>query len=320
MTPSADIQFRSRLPVTIVTGFLGSGKTTLLNHIMAGRQGRRIAIMVNEVGEIGIDADLIVSADNDMLELSDGCICCSLNSDFIDTIFRVLERGHQLDHLLVETTGLADPVPIILTFLRSEFRDRVRLDAIIAIADADNFSLDLLDSKAAYNQLRYADAILLNKCDLAGLDQLNSLESKIHQIQADTRIIRTVRCAVPLALILDGGRSQDELTFDCHLGHDHLPMDGFVPVAFESDRPFALDKFQHFLDNQLPDAVFRGKGILWMDWSDKRYIFHLVGKRFSLDEDQWNGPRKSRLVLIGRNLDKDRLRQQLAACIAQEPA
>jgi G3E family GTPase len=310
------------LPVTIITGFLGSGKTTLLNNILAGQHGLKIAVIVNEIGEIGIDGELIVSAGDSMLELSNGCICCSINNDLVDSIFQVLERREAVDYLIIETTGLADPVPIILTFLRSEFRHRVRIDSVIALADADNFSLDLFDGVAAHNQFRYADAVLLNKCDLVEDRMLRRIETRIHAIKGDARIIRTTRSQVPLGLILGIGLFDlgHDLLDDAQtaLGHDHdhSAGDGFSVVSFASDRPLAVDRFQSFLDLDLPDGVFRGKGILWLSEGDARYVFHLVGKRFSLEESRWEGTRKNALVLIGRNLDAVRLRRQLQACLA----
>ena len=193
------------LPVTIITGFLGSGKTTLLNHILASQHGLKIAVIVNEIGEIGIDGELVVSAGDGMMELSNGCICCSINNDLVDSIFQVLERREPVDYLIIETPGLADPLPIILTFLRSEFRNRVRVDSVITVADAENFSLDLFDSLVAYNQFRYADVVLLNKCDLAKDHVLGAIEAKIREIKADARIIRTTRSEVSLPLILSVG-------------------------------------------------------------------------------------------------------------------
>jgi G3E family GTPase len=309
-----------RLPVTIVTGFLGSGKTTLVNHLLANRQGLKIAVMVNEIGEIGVDHDLIISTAEDMLELSNGCICCSINNDLVDAIGRVLQRGEALDHLILETTGLADPLPIALTFLRPEFRSRVRLDSIVTTADAANFSLDLFESEPARNQLRYGDIILLNKGDLAGEATLDDVERKIRTIKDEARIVRTTHSEVPLTLIMGLGLFREDSLqshdHDDHDGHDHLANDGFTSVSFVSDRPFALQRFQEFLDKQLSASVFRGKGILWFAENERRFIFHLVGGRFSLDEGPWTGPRRNRLVLIGRALDTGAIRRDLDECLA----
>jgi G3E family GTPase len=308
-----------RLPVTVIAGFLGSGKTTLVNHILGNSAGLKAAVIVNEIGEIGIDGDLIIATENDMVELSNGCICCSINNDLVETIFRVLERRPEIDYLVVETTGLADPLPVVLTFLRSEFRDIVRIDAIVTVADAECFSLDLFDSPAARNQLRYGDTILLNKNDLASPARLSEVEEKIRMVRDGARIVRTTRCGVPLPLILSVDLFEaerllpDECTDHDHGPASHLHDDGFEAVSFQIDQPFATQKFQQFLE-QLPPNVFRGKGLLWLDASDKRYIFHLVGQRFTLDESSSIAAPQNRLVLIGRNLDRDQLRYQLEAC------
>lgn len=302
-----------RLPVTVVTGFLGSGKTTLVNHILAHQKGLRVAVMVNEIGDIAIDNELIIGAGDGMVELANGCICCSINNDLVDAIFRVLQREPPVESLIVETTGLADPLPIVLTFLRSEFRQRVRLDAIVAVADAESFSLNLFDSKAAIHQLRYADIVLLNKCDRVGDEAAQSVEAKIGAIGGG-RVVRTTRAQVPLPLILGAGMFQPDRYSGEH-GHDHLMEDGFEAISFESEHPFSADKFQFFLEHQAGN-VFRAKGVVSIDGSDTRHIFHLVNKRFTLDPVlPGMGPsRGSRLVLIGKDLDADGLRAQLGSC------
>ncbi len=233
---------------------------------------------------------------------------------------------------MVETTGLADPLPVVLTFLRTEFRDLTRVDSIITVADAGSFCLELFESEAARNQLRYGDVILLNKCDLVDARRLHTLEESIRAVKEDPRIIRTTQCSLPLPLILSVGLFQSDRFFaapehpDAGHGehdhaashrhaHDHVAADGFESLSFQSDRPFAIHKFQDFL-NRLPETIYRGKGLLWIDESDKRHIFHLVAKRFSLDESQWEGPRTNKLVLIGRKLDRGQLRAQLEACLA----
>lgn len=333
------------MPVTIITGFLGSGKTTLLNHILSNQQGLKTAVLVNEFGEIGIDNELIVSTDENMVELNNGCICCTINNDLVDAVYKVLERQENLDYLVVETTGLADPLPVALTFLGTELRDLTRLDSIITVVDAANYSLDLFNSQAAYSQIAYGDVIILNKTDLVEPSALDELESKINEIKEGARIIRTKRSQVPLPLILSVGLFESDKYFESEHKHDHdhehhdhdhsqcehdhhdhhdhhhhdhshhLENDGFTSISFQSDKPLAIRKFQYFLDNQLPSTIFRAKGIIWFDESPKRHIFHLCGKRFTLDDEEWKGEPKNQLVLIGQNLDRETLLTQLENCI-----
>ena len=333
------------LPVTIITGFLGSGKTTLLNHILTNQQGLKTAVLVNEFGEIGIDNELIVTTDDNMVELNNGCICCTINEDLVNAVYKVLERQENLDYLVVETTGLADPLPVAMTFLGTELRDLTRLDSIVTVVDAANYSLDLFNSQAAYSQIAYADLIILNKTDLVEEADLDLLEVKIRDVKEGARILRTVKSQVPLPLVISVGLFESDKYFqsektpsshdhdhhdhhDHHEHHDHghhdhshhdhsdhLENDGFTSISFQSDKPFSLRKFQYFLDHQLPTNVFRAKGIMWFEESPKRHIFHLSGKRFTMDDDQWKGERKNQLVLIGQGLDTENLRSQLENCL-----
>ena len=363
---------KTGLPVTIITGFLGSGKTTLLNHILTNQQGIKTAVLVNEFGEIGIDNELIVDTndDNTMVELSNGCVCCTINEDLMNAVYKIMERPEKVDYMIVETTGLADPLPVALTFLGSELRDLTRLDSIVTVVDAENFNISLFNSEVAQSQIAYGDIILLNKTDLVDEADLDKLEVQIRDIKAGARILRTERGNVPLSLLLSVGLFESDRYFtpekpdsehehdhkhdhsehqhdhdhkhdhnsEDHSDHsshdhsahdhsahdhsahdhsDHLAIDGFTSLSFQSDKPFNIKKFQYFLDNQIPEAVFRAKGILWFDESPKRHIFHLSGKRFSLDDEQWkNDDRKNQLVLIGQNLDHDKLRGQIEGCIA----
>jgi G3E family GTPase len=345
---------KTGLPVTIITGFLGSGKTTLLNHILTNQQGLKTAVLVNEFGEIGIDNELIVTTGDDMVELNNGCVCCTINNDLVEAVYKVLEREDKVDYLVVETTGLADPLPVALTFLGTELRDMTRLDSIVTVVDCENFSLDLFKSEAAHSQIAYGDIILLNKVDLVDEADVDALEIRIRDIKAGARILRTTKSQVPLPLILSVGLFESDQYFetetsehkhqhhdhdhdhehhdhdhhdhDCEHdhhdhGHDHahhshhLENDGFTSLSFQSDKPFAIRQFQNFLDNQLPENVFRAKGIIWFNESPNRHIFHLSGKRFTIEDDQWKGEPKTQLVLIGQNLDHDKLRSQIQKCI-----
>lgn len=314
------------MPVTIITGFLGSGKTTLLNYILQNCQDLKVAVLVNEFGDINIDSQLLVSVDENMMELTNGCICCTINDGLLDAVYSVLERNDRIDYLIVETTGIADPLPIALTFLGTELRDLTRLDAILTLVDAETFTEDHFESDAALNQISYGDIILLNKTDLVPEKKVNELEHIIRDVKAGARILRSQYGKVRLPLILDVGFSPPELFasakesshhhhHDEHHHSDHLDNDGFMSVSFQSDRPFSVVNFQKFLELDLNENIFRAKGIIWFKESSLRHIFQLSGKRIELQTDQWQQKRSNQLVFIGRNLNAAQLQEQLTNCL-----
>ena len=316
----------ARLPVTIISGFLGSGKTTLLKHILVQNNGLRIAVIMNDIGAISIDAQLVETSTKDMLTLSNGCICCSSNDDLSEAIQSFLKQSKEIDYLIVETTGIADPLPVIKTFMRPEFRNIMRIDAVITLIDLENIAYLLEEEKIAQNQVKFADFILLNKSDLVQGDRIRNAQALVLKFNPLARMMETVRSVVPISLLLDlnlhmeGSLLEEKppSRHDCpHSCHHEGQAHDFISVSFTTSQLLDADKFQFFLQN-LPSSIFRAKGFIKISEIKENYIFHLIAKRFTLEPIEGAVPAGNQLVFIGRGFDKDGLLSALNNCLVKD--
>jgi G3E family GTPase len=345
----AEYRMAEKIPVTVLTGYLGAGKTTLLNRILSEDHGQKFAVIVNEFGEIGIDNDLVVGADEEVFEMNNGCICCTVRGDLIRIIEGLMKRKGKFDAIIVETTGLADPAPVAQTFfVDADVQDAARLDAVVTVADAKWLTERLKDAPEAKNQIAFADVIILNKTDLVSADDLAEVEARIRAINPYASLHKTVNCAVPLQAVL--GRNAFDLDrileiepeflgvedkhdhdhrehghhaheHDAH-GLKHYHDEEMQSVALSIEGDVDPEKFMPWLNEYIQRegaSILRSKGILAFKDEPLRFVFQ--GVHMILDGDlqrEWRPqePRVSRLVFIGRNLKEDEIRSGFLACAA----
>jgi G3E family GTPase len=345
-----------QIPVTVLTGYLGAGKTTLLNRILSESHGKRYAVIVNEFGEIGIDNDLIVESDEEIYEMNNGCVCCTVRGDLIRTVEGLMRRPGRFDAILVETTGLADPAPVAQTFfMDDDVKSKTKLDAVVALVDAKHLPLRLKDSREAEDQIAFADVVVLNKTDLVTPEELAKVEATVRAINPTARIHKTERSGVALAEVLDRGAFDlsRALVNDPHFldgdydhehgdhdhdhhGHDHHDHDHHhhdhgaaspihdVTVKSISLRGGEMDPKKFFpwvekVTQMQGPNILRLKGIIAIKDDPDRYVLQGVHMIIEGDHQRpWKDGEKheSRLVFIGRELDETRLRQSFEACQA----
>ena len=333
-TEPIKIDGREPVPVTLLTGFLGSGKTTLLNRLLNGKHGLKVGVLVNDFGAINIDAELIEGVEENTIKLTNGCICCEIRDDLVNSLEALLKREDEIDYVILEASGVADPEGIVMTFLDQRYKDLIKIDSITCIIDAegvfrdgDNPELNMLKIR----QIGFADMVILNKVDIVSKDHVEVVKEWINLQLSRVRIIESVHCEVPLEILLAVGRFNPETIVSNynkkkdkksnnkspHSHEKHGEM--FQTWSYESDKQFSLEALKTFVRKELPASIYRCKGIVHFSSNpEKRYSLQVVGRRTEIKELGPWGKRqpKSKIVAIGSSFDEDKLKLKFDECIS----
>lgn len=316
-----------RIPATVVTGFLGSGKTTLINRILREQHGRKLAVIVNEFGEISIDGQLVIhDQDAQLVEFNNGCLCCTVRGDLIETLGRLQERAGQLDGILIETTGLADPAPVASTFFAAdEVKAGIRLDAFVTVVDAVNLERNLTQSNEAVEQVAFSDVVLINKMDLVSSDQMAAVERRVRTLNPMAKIYHTANAEIDLAGIIGVGAFDlvQKLEVDPEfLGdheHEHDPAIG--SFVLEETRPIDINRLMLWMNGMAQERgeeLYRTKGIFYAHGFEERLVFQSVRMLTTLRRDRlWEAgePKMTQFVVIGKNIAREEFAAGLSSCV-----